>query len=395
MMNSAYVGNSIHGLRRFPAAALLLAIAAVHVTYCVRFAWAGILAENDTVPALRRAIQLEPANAAYFSRLASLDPESHVKWLETALALHPTDPLLWIERGVNQEILGNPSAAEADLLEAARCDRQYVPRWTLAAFYFRQHDVPKFQAAARQALEMAWGDALPLFQVAAQLGMSLDDVRRTMLPDRAPVLAAFVSECLRRSDFDETFRTTLRLVEIGTMDDRATALASIDALFRAGQTSGAVELWNRLASAHWIPTPGITSAALIANPDFSLEFLPSGFDWHPSVVDGVVFWRLGHGRGLQIEISGGQPESCTLLTLPLPLDAAKTYNLHIQASGLPAGSGLKWKLGAQEWEAAEDVNADLESAAAPLSLVYNRAQGTRRVAGTLTIQAAALREQHP
>ncbi|MDQ6759452.1 MAG: hypothetical protein M3Z32_06240, partial [Acidobacteriota bacterium] len=332
-------------MRRIPWAALLLLLSAAHITCCLRYAWAGMLADNDTVAALHRATQLEPQNAAYFSRLAALDPEHQAVWLETALKLHPTDAVLWIERGVHQEISGDPEAAEADLLEAARRDHQYVPRWTLAAFYFRQHHVAKFQAAARQALEMAWGDALPLFQMAAQLGMTLDDVRRTMLPDRAPVLAAFVSECLRRNNLEETLRTTRRLVEIGAPDDRSTALAPIDALFRAGQTGGAVELWNRLADRHWIPHPAIHPAALIPNPDFSLPFLPAGFDWHPSIVDGVVFWRLGAGHGLQVEISGRQPESCTLLTLPLPLNAARKYALHIQASGVPAGAGLKWKLG--------------------------------------------------
>lgn len=375
-----------------PLAVLLIVVAAAHITYCIRYAWAGILAGQDTAPALQRATQLEPANAAYFSRLASIDPENRVKWLETALKLHPTDPLLWIERGVNEEVSGNPSAAEADLLEAARRDHQYVPRWTLAAFYFRQRNVPKFQAAAHQALEMAWGDALPLFQMAAQLGMSLDDVRRTMLPDRAPVLAAFVSECLRRNNLDEILRTTRRLIEIGTIDDRQTALTSIDALFRAGRSPGAVELWNRMAASPWMPHPAITSTALITNPDFSFEFLPAGFDWHPSVVEGIVFWRLGKGRGLQIEISGRQPESCTLLTLPLPLEPARTYTLHLEASGLSPGTGLKWKLGAEEWEAATDVNVSVESPAAPLTLIYNRALGTKRVEGTLTIREATVKE---
>jgi tetratricopeptide (TPR) repeat protein len=382
-------------IRRIFVAALLLAAAAAHLAYSLRYAWANILAAEDTVPAVRRAAEITPTNAAYYGRLATLDLDRAPHWLNTALNLQPNDSLLWIERAVAAELAGDPATAERSLLEAVHRDHQYVPQWTLAAFYFRQRDIPKFQASARQALEMAWGDAAPLFQMAGQLGISLEDVRRTMLPDRAPVLHAFLTECIRGGDVGQTFRTARRLIEIGTADNRSAALSAVDALFQGGDAGRAVELWNQMASVHWIAHPPITASALVTNPEFSLEFLPGGFDWHPSTVDGIVFWRLGKGRGLQIEFSGRQPESCTLIRLPLPLGAGTSYRLDVQASGLRPATGLKWQLGGQEWEAASDLSVELNSTAAPLTLAYNRTLGNARVEGTLTICRVTVRQALP
>jgi tetratricopeptide (TPR) repeat protein len=369
---------------RLLIAALLLLAAIAHITYNLRYAYASFFVQQDTPAALRRAAQLTPADAAIYARLAALDRDHSTQWIDTALKLNPTNAILRIERAVNAEVSGNPDAAEASLLEAARLDHQYIPRWTLAAFYYRQRDLPKFRIWARQALEMAWGDALPLFQMATQLGMSSDDIRRTMLPDRAPVLAAFVSECLRRKDFEEARRSARRLIEIGTKDTgRATVLAAIDALFDSGLSSGAVELWNQAAAAHWFPHPAIGPP--ITNPDFSFEFLPAGFDWRPSVLDGVVYWRLGNGRGLQFEFSGRQPESCILLTLRIPFEPGKHYKLRTKASGFNAGMGLKWRLGTEEWDVVTEEQTIEDPQPLQLMLTYNRALGTKRIEGALTL----------
>ena len=370
-------------MRALIATVFLLA-AIAHVAYNFRYAYASFLINQGTTPALRRAAQWTPADAAVYSRLATLDPDHTVQWVDTALQVNPNNALLWIERGVKAEVAGDPAGAEASLLQAARLDHQYVPRWTLSAFYFRQRNLPKFQLWAHQALEMAWGDALPLFQMATQLGMTSDDIRRTMLPDRAPVLAAFVSECIRGKDLDETLRTARRLVEIGNKDNgRSTVLAAIDALFDANRSDGAVELWNQAAAAHWFAHPAI--GAPITNPEFSFEFLPAGFDWHPASQDGVVFWRLGNGRGLQFEFSGRQPENCTLLSLRIPFDPAKNYKFKARASGFEPGTGLKWRLGKLEWDVLTEEQAIEHPPPSILTLTYNRALGTKRIEGTLTL----------
>lgn len=372
-------------MSRILIAILITLGVAAHLTYNARYAYSSYLTQQDTAAALRRATHFAPAEASNYARLAALDPDHRTQWIDAAIERNPTNSLYWIERSVTQELAGKPAAAEASLLEAAHRDHLYVPRWTLAAYYFRQRDLPKFRNWARLALEMSWGDALPLFQMASQLGMSLDDIRSSMLPGRAPVLAAFLSECIRLKDLDEAQRVARRLIEIGDKDiSRSTVLYAVDSLFDAGRTPPAVQLWNQAAAAHWFPHPAI--GAPITNPDFSFEFLPAGFDWHPTPNDGVVYWRLGNSRGFQIEFSGRQPENCTLLRLNLPLDPGKSYQILTKSSGFKLGSGLQWHLGTQAWDVATPEQPVQSGTSPPqLTLTYSRALGTKRIEGTLTL----------
>ena len=57
------------------------------------------------------------------------------------------------------------AGAERWLLDAARVDRQYEPRWTLANFYFRQQKMDDFWKWMRAALEVSYGDRVAAFDL--------------------------------------------------------------------------------------------------------------------------------------------------------------------------------------------------------------------------------------
>ena len=99
---------------------------------------------------------------------AEKDPAISMAALERAVALNPSDAGSWIELGLRWEADGNAGRAEQYLLRAAEVDRQYLPRWSLANFYFRRKDTEKFWAWARASAEMVYGDARPLFRCAAR-----------------------------------------------------------------------------------------------------------------------------------------------------------------------------------------------------------------------------------
>jgi hypothetical protein len=382
-------------LARLPLALLLLAPTLFLLKSSLQFAYATILSTNPAT--LRQALTLTPANPDWRVRLAGIEPSNRTAWLDSALALDPNLTLARIERGVHSEISNNPAAAESDFLEAARRDHQYLPRWTLAAFYFRQHDRPHFQTWARQALEMAYGDALPLFQMAGQLGMTVQDIRQTLLPDRPPVYQAFLTHTLDKADYPAAAEAAQHLIQIGTAARyRDPILYAVDALFRAGQIDPSVALWNQAANAHWIPHAPLRPA-MVANPEFAFEFLPAGFDWTHNPIDGVVFWRT---RGYQIELSHNQPESCTLTTLPLPLEPGRTYRLQVAATTeIAPNSGLTWQIQKQTWDAAKPVDATFTAPPKPepqyLRLTYTRALGTKRLEGTLTLQKVTIEPTEP
>jgi hypothetical protein len=72
----------------------------------------------------------------------------------------------WIAEGLAAEEARDYAHAERALLEAARIDRQYLPAWTLANFYFRRNDPEHFWPWARHAARMAYDDRAPLVRLA-------------------------------------------------------------------------------------------------------------------------------------------------------------------------------------------------------------------------------------
>jgi Tfp pilus assembly protein PilF len=63
----------------------------------------------------------------------------------------PRSSSAWIDTGLAAEEAGDYAGAERSLLEAARIDRQHLPAWSLANFYFRRGDPASFWPWARRA----------------------------------------------------------------------------------------------------------------------------------------------------------------------------------------------------------------------------------------------------
>src|SRR5450755_2728606 len=124
---------------------------------------------QGTPASVRDAIHMEPDGADYYIQLAALtqesDPMASTQALQHALALNPRDSNAWVELGLRAEQVGNLAGAERNLLTAARIDKLYQPRWSLANYYFRRGDMEKFQLWAREAVHMAYGDSTPLFSL--------------------------------------------------------------------------------------------------------------------------------------------------------------------------------------------------------------------------------------
>jgi len=96
--------------------------------------------------------------------------------LRVAVTLNPRLAIAWIQLGLDAEGEGNLAEAEIDLLQAARVDRQYVPAWTLANFYFRRGDAANFWPWARKAAARTFDDYRPLLRLADVLEPSPHEV---------------------------------------------------------------------------------------------------------------------------------------------------------------------------------------------------------------------------
>jgi len=101
------------------------------------------------------------------SNLAS--DESSTDQLQAVVRLNPLLSPAWIALGLDAEADGDLAGAEADLLQAERVDRQYVPAWTLANFYFRRGDLVKFWPWAERTATLTFDDYRPLLRLADAL----------------------------------------------------------------------------------------------------------------------------------------------------------------------------------------------------------------------------------
>jgi tetratricopeptide (TPR) repeat protein len=111
--------------------------------------------------------------------------------LRTAVSLNPRLSPAWIYLGLDAEAGGNLPEAEADLLQATRVDRQYLPAWTLANFYFRRSEAAKFWPWAARAAALTFDDYRPLLRLADAFEPS-PQIVATRLGGGAPVLRAYL-----------------------------------------------------------------------------------------------------------------------------------------------------------------------------------------------------------
>ncbi len=170
-------------------AALGLAVASF---FSVRRARADAEFRRGTPEGVTRAVDLAPSNGEYLLfRALQLDYDGAdaAPLLERAAAVNPMNSTPRIRLGLGAEIRGDNSSAERWLLDAARVDHQFEPRWTLANFYFRRENFPEFWTWLRSALEISYGDRRPAFDLAWRASAQAKEIARA-IPDRREVVAA-------------------------------------------------------------------------------------------------------------------------------------------------------------------------------------------------------------
>ncbi len=170
------------------ARSLLLLFFGAALFLTIRLAVAEADFRLDPEAALHSTFWISAAwiRAANLARFGS-SPEE----LRAAVSLNPRLASAWIQLGLAAEADGDPQEAEADLLQAARVDRLYLPSWTLANFYFRRGDPAKFWPWAERAARLTFDDYRPLLRLADTFETSPERVA-VRLGGGAPLLRAYL-----------------------------------------------------------------------------------------------------------------------------------------------------------------------------------------------------------
>jgi len=395
---------------RWPAAAAAMALLVWGGGTSLRQAWAEHLVASGRREEMRRALELVPGRAEFYLAMADIAEragEDPVPWLRQAALVSPADASIRIHLGLRQELAGRVAEAEGELIEAARLSRKYLPRWTLANFYYRQGRSEAFWRWAQEALAVSYGDRRPLFELCWRLRPEADFLLERVLPPRPAVLSDFSWFLLDQGELEAAGRLLAELVDTAPAADRERLLDAAERLLEAGAEQAAARLWNGLARRGLLPYPPLAVAGgpLVTNGDFSVWTTGRGFDWKIPRVEGV-FVAPGPRPGWRISLNGRQPERCELLRQTLVVESGRLYRIECRyraefkgfAGGEP--TGLRWRLrlpdgrllGESSPLAAGGGREILEfktdrSGATVLALVYERAPGRVRPEGFVELEA--------
>jgi len=361
---------------------------------------------RDTPESLQRAAAMNPWHAGYRFRLFETTRDSAS--LEAALRLNPRDSATRIEAGLRAEIAGDRKQALSHLEEAAKIDKGWLPRWTLANFHLRSGDTGEFWRWGNSAASHAGNgvNLQPLFRLASNLEPDPETVARQLLTERNPEAARSFIRHVLETDPRQTRglrHAAAHLLTAGMqVPDRNYVVAAVERFLAVKKDADTPwDLWKSMVDRGWLPAG--------AGEDFNLSPpLREGFDWRTYPIEGIV---LSPNPGLMtVSMSGNQTEaSWPPLQRVARVEPHTKYRLrlHYSTEGMRTPSGLRWRI-TDEVAGGELLNSSMlatsdgqfreefleftapSSKLVRLQLVCTREPGTRRTTGSIRFRAAAL-----
>ena len=376
---------------------IAIAACCIGIWDSLKLARADYLFHQDTETSVRAAIRLVPDSSAYYMRLSQLDPEHAPELLTTSLSLNHYNAQADIELGLQFEADGDFDHAERALLEAYEVDHTFLPRWSLAIFYFRRDNMPAFWTWARSAAEMPPVFLEPLFELCWRASSDPGTITRAILNDNPEMLRQYMNFLLGVNQPGAVAAIAPRLVRAGDpQSDRGLLLGLVDRLLMMNDSSSANDLWHLLIAQGWV----VADKTVPNNPGFQREPLPVSLDWALPEYQGLHSWS--GSSGLETSFEGNQPEDCTIAEQVVALTPGTyAFSYGYRTSDIPPNTGIRWQIldaiSGAVLAQSPDLSSDTMTYAGvsfsvppgvtllKLHLGYDRTLGTPRISGMLDV----------
>jgi hypothetical protein len=363
---------------------------------------ADSLFKQDTELSVRAAIGLVPDEPNYYMRLSEIDSANAQSLLTKSLRFNRFNAQADIELGLQYEIEGDLGQAEKQLLQAYDVNHTYMPRWTLANFYFRRNNMPEFWRWARSAAAMPKEDIGALFVLCWRASPDAGQISKAILNENPDMIRQYIRFLLGRDQVIAAAGIAPLLFRTGdAKSDLPMMFAVVDKLVLSSDGSSAGALWRRLSEQNWVTA----DSAIPYNGGFLREPLGVVFDW--SLPDYPDLHSWPGPSGLETEFSGNQPEEATIAEQALVLKPGKyAMSYSYRTTDISPASGIRWQILDAETDTVLEESAYLSSDAllysgfgfsvpptAPLVRVrldYQRALGTPRISGMLDVSSTRI-----
>lgn len=412
---------------RLAAAALAAAWAAAAgplvYTTIARAVTQGAIARAVGLEEATRACEADRENAECATRLAVAAERfglTSLRLWDRAVELNRWDAAVLIQSGLAHEAEGETEKAERLLVEAAGRSRTWLPRWSLANFYARQGRPDEVAKWARLALERGYGERAPLFGLCRSAGVSHDKILTAVLGERDIAGIEGYMGYLRAQAVAEAAEPLARAADmlLNAYGQARLSRANADELALAAdwlvvqdQQERGWTIWQRLREQGGMgDVPGAVGGVLCDAGFTDQAMAAPGFGWEMTKAEGVQILAGSPPGMAKIELTGGQPESVTLLSQRVKLGGGGRWVLGFEAAvngDQPADGHFLWVLAmesergeeaARGWKSESDwkgvgVSWDVEDGFWRLSLVYRRPLGSARWSGELRIRNLSLRRE--
>ena len=381
------------------AVVLLLLICFTSSAYWAVGEW---LLDSGKPDNIRRAAQWMPWNADAWRLMTQVEPEHAAEHWRHVLRLAPRDIEARIALAQEAELVGRPTFAEALLLEASHIHKGYLPAWSLANFYLRQHDEPQFWRWAGRAATFEV-DLTALFDLALGLRPEPAAIAQEFALRRPLALGQLLTASARAYLLEVALPVARQVAQARTAAAREQLLWDADDLLKRGNTRVALAYWNLAANAGLLPYAPADVAGgqpALVNGEFEHASLERGFDWRQGSAEIAVTIK----GGLRVNLYGDQADTAVLAVQTTLLEPGCGYELRYRYRvGMPKGaSPVRWLVGearseplsAADWR--ETVwRFTAQSETAELKLVSQREPGTHKAAGSVEVAWARLARAAP
>jgi hypothetical protein len=379
--------------------------------YALILARASELFAQDTPVSIAAAVRLQPHNSLYLDRLASWQSYDRKALLKRSIAEDPFDYNAWIRLGLMAEIQDDDSATAAHCyLQAANVNHMFLPRWTLANFYFRQQKPDDFFHWTKQTLAVTPYSSDPVFAQMWQMTQD-EDTLQAAIPDLPRILLQYAWYLSNNKQYNSIPRAVERLVRLVNKNDAAKwgrddlLAASLDRMLAAGYLQPALTVWSTLKNAGWIEQSVPNDQSPLTNGDFHIPFFRHGFDWAITDNPGTRLEQLADVPQLRVSLYGDEAEKITLLQQYVVMAPGAHYTMkwQTQSEELNEPSGFAWHLHAIGSGAPEIISGDIIATnptwnfTSPpggqtflLTLDYARVLGTTRGRGALSLKSVTI-----